>query len=281
MWMYKIILLVMVFEITGCSDLKNLKGESVIANIDMENVDAKSVIDPTPILTPVYGASTDAPLETAYSQNAFVLGTVTPIPTPILDQPVPICSPLASVALESLASIVSDPYNPPPMGQEARHQGVDFAYYRRFDRASIAGDVVQSVFGGKIAGVVQNKFPYGNALIIETPYEQLSEDVQEIIGIEPSQSEYTLYAHLEYLKVQEIGELINPCQSIGVVGKTGNAGVEHLHLEMRIGASNQVFPSMANYVRVATPKEREIYRLWRTSGNFIHFDPMKLLDIKP
>ncbi len=266
---------------TGCSRLENLKGENVIANIGVQEVKAGSDNKQTLILTPGSEKSIPTQSDAAHRQSGFVLGDGTPASTPVLSIPVQICSPLASVSKEDLSSIVSDPYNPPPMGKDDRHQGVDFAYYRRFDRASIAGEVVQSVFGGKIAGVVENKYPFGNALIVETPYDLLSAHVREIIGIEPTQSLYALYAHMEYLAEQEIGGEITACQSIGVVGKTGNAGVEHLHLEMRIGVSNQVFPSMANYVREATPEEREAYRLWRTSGSFIHFDPMQLLDIKP
>jgi murein DD-endopeptidase MepM/ murein hydrolase activator NlpD len=281
MWIQKIILLMMVFALCGCSQPENSREESIIPDISVREVEAKSVIDQALILTPDTAIPTVVLSKLAYRQTPFVLGRDTPIPGAQLDKSIQICSPLATVPIEHLSSIVSDPYNPPPMGKDDRHQGVDFAYYRQFGRASIAGEGVQSVFEGKIAGVVDNKFPFGNALIVETPYEQLSVEIQEIIGIKSTQSLYALYAHMEYLGVNEIGQKIDPCQSIGAVGKSGNAGVEHLHLDMRLGPPNQIISSMSYYVSEATSAERETYRLWRTSGDFIHFDPMELLDIEP
>jgi murein DD-endopeptidase MepM/ murein hydrolase activator NlpD len=71
--------------------------------------------------------------------------------------------------------------------------------------------------------------------------------------------------------------MVSACQPIGKVGKSGNAGVAHLHLEMRIGKAEKTFASLAYYVADATPEERQTYRWWRTSGEFRAIDPMLVL----
>lgn len=215
------------------------------------------------------------------SQEDFLLGEMTPLPKMTQEYAYRICSPLFSVPLGELAKVISDPYKPPPMGKDDRHQGVDFAFYRRYGRVSTAGEIVQSVYKGKLAGVIEDRFPYGNALIIETSYDMLSPKIMQTLGVKNNQSIYILYGHLESMAVRTIGENIIPCQAVGIVGKSGNSGVEHLHLEMRIGLSGEILPSMAYYVREATPEERESYLRWRISGEFVHFDPMNFLDITP
>jgi hypothetical protein len=61
------------------------------------------------------------------------------------------------------------------------------------------------------------------------------------------------------------------------VGKSGNAGIAHLHLEARLGPPSARFESMAYYKTDATGEEKNNYTRWRTSGDFRHFDPMLLL----
>lgn len=211
--------------------------------------------------------------------------TATPLPTRQLTAtPLPeveICSPLYSTPLDELAAIVSDGFHPPPPGQDGRHQGVDFAYYRKFGRASIAGESVQAVLAGKIAAAIRDRFPYGNLLIVETPFSIIPAWVREILDLSGGESLYVLYAHLEELYPIEMGEAIAGCQPIGTVGKSGNAGVAHLHLEMRIGNAAQSFPSMAYYVAEATSEERQTYLRWRVSGEFRAVDPMLILTKPP
>ena len=67
------------------------------------------------------------------------------------------------------------------------------------------------------------------------------------------------------------------CQVLGEVGKSGNAGVAHLHLEMRHGLSGVQFPVMAYHLAENSSEERANYLLWATSGEFLHFNPMDLL----
>jgi len=195
------------------------------------------------------------------------------------DQPVLICSPLGQHTLSELPEIISSPYAPPPPGREERHHGIDFSYYSRDGRASIRGESVRSVLTGYVAAVVADRFPYGNMLIVETPPEFLPAVVMESLKILPGESLYSLYAHLENPPKVDLGELVTACQEVGDVGQSGNAGVSHLHLEMRLGPSGEYFSSLAYYDLNAAQEEKENYLNWRTSGVFRHFDPMLVLNV--
>jgi murein DD-endopeptidase MepM/ murein hydrolase activator NlpD len=189
------------------------------------------------------------------------------------------CSPLAEISLSELPEIVSQPFKPPPVHHEEGHHGVDLAYYRRGGRASILGEGVQSVFDGRVAAAIQDRFPYGNMVIVETKATELPDDLVENLGIDVGESLYVLYAHLYTTPEVSLGDSVRACQRLGEVGKSGNAGVAHLHLEMRIGPRDRRFPSMAYYSAHATEDERANYLLWRTSDNFRMIDPMVVLSI--
>ena len=188
-----------------------------------------------------------------------------------------VCSPLVDTPLEDLAKIVSDPYRPPPPGSEARHHGVDFAYFHRFGRAAIEGAGVQSVLDGQVAAAIVDSFPYGNMLIVETPGPLLPPELADRISIGAGESLYTLYAHMERPPGLILGDSVHACQSLGNVGKSGNAGGSHLHLETRLGPAGTRFSGMAYYKIWATDEQRDNYLLWRTSGEYRHFDPMTVL----
>jgi len=188
-----------------------------------------------------------------------------------------ICSPLSSDSLSELPKIISDPYHPPPLGHDQRHQGVDFAFYRHKGYESILGIPVQSVLPGRIAAAIPNSFPFGNLVIVETHYELLPFQVIHKLGITNKESLYILYAHLQEEPDFQIGDIISHCQKLGAVGKSGNAGAAHLHLETRIGPAGKTFSSMSFYHKSASTEARQNYKLWRTSGLFQHFDPMELL----
>jgi murein DD-endopeptidase MepM/ murein hydrolase activator NlpD len=198
-------------------------------------------------------------------------------PTQTATPVVELCSPLSEHPLTELPEIVSAPYNPPPMGSDARHQGVDFSYYRRGKRTSILGVGVQSVFAGRVAASISDSFPYGNVVIVETPASGLPSDLAEQLGMQADQSLYTLYAHMGAAPLVALDDAVTPCQPLGEVGKSGNAGVPHLHLEMRIGPAGRQFAAMAFYSTKTTQEQRDNYVLWRMSGEFQHFDPMSLL----
>jgi murein DD-endopeptidase MepM/ murein hydrolase activator NlpD len=179
--------------------------------------------------------------------------------------------------LDELPEITSDPYRPPPPGREERHHGVDFSYYRRGERTTIQGVGVQSVLAGRVITAIPDSFPYGNVVIIETVYEDLPAELVAQLEIPPGESIYTLYAHMEKAPLVALGETVLACQALGQVGKSGNAYEPHLHLEMRLGAAGTEFTSMGFYKADDTEEERSNYVRWRTSGDFRHFDPMRVL----
>ena len=192
-----------------------------------------------------------------------------------------VCSPLELHDLASLRLIISDPYHPPPKGHEERHHGVDFSYYRWGERESIRGEGVRAVLGGVVALALADSFPYGNVVIVETSRAALPERIEAVIPAGGGQAVYTLYAHMEATPLVSPGDKVESCQALGAVGKSGNAGQAHLHLEMRLGPAGSVFTQMGYYTAQATADEKEAYKLWRTSGVFQHFDPMLVLGIPP
>ena len=202
---------------------------------------------------------------------------VLPTATAVVSSTFQICSPLEIHPLDELTEIISDPYHPPPPGREERHHGVDFSYYRRGDRLTIQGVGVQAVFSGQIAAAIQDRFPYGNVVIVETRQNELPDAWISKLGMQPGESIYTLYAHLDQPPLLDLGEKVEACQSLGAVGKSGNTVEPHLHLEMRLGPAGQSFPSMAYYGAQDSKEERENYVRWRTGGEFRHFDPMSVL----
>jgi murein DD-endopeptidase MepM/ murein hydrolase activator NlpD len=207
-------------------------------------------------------------------ENTQPSPTPTKTPTPI---PFRICSPLDIHDLEELPEIISDPYRPPPPGKEERHHGVDFSYYRRGERTTIQGVGVQSVFSGKVVAAIVDSFPYGNVVILETEYADLPAALAAELEIPPGESIYTLYAHMDQAPLVALGDPVLACQALGQVGMSGNAYEPHLHLEMRLGAPGAQFTSMGFYKADDTAEERSNYLRWRTSGEFRHFDPMRVL----
>ena len=202
--------------------------------------------------------------------------SLTPVPTrPFVEQ---ICSPLEFVELKNLPKIVSDRYNPPPMGSDARHQGVDFAYYHWKGTGQLEGTQVRSVFAGRVAASVKYSFPFGNMLIVETRSAYFPAEIREIFGLQPGESLYLLYAHMNDLSpLKSLGDPVNRCEPVGYVGQSGNADAAHLHLEMRVGPANTTFKGFSAFRDTDTKEEKQNYHTWRTSGSFLHFDPMRML----
>lgn len=186
------------------------------------------------------------------------------------------CSPLKTVPLEELSAIISSPYKPPLQVKEERHHGVDFSYYRRGDQISIEGQEIQSIFSGRVAASITESFPYGNFVIIETEVQSLPLEFLAEMEIPLDRSLYILYAHMADEPLVKHGEEILECTLLGAVGKSGNAGIPHLHLETRIGPPGVIFEAMAYYSTQTSEIERLNYERWRTGGEFVHFDPMLL-----
>jgi len=217
-----------------------------------------------------------------------------------------LCSPLADVPLTELSQIISQPFKLPPAGFDYDHQGVDFSFYRLNGQVGILGTPVNSVLTGTIVAVMQEKYVYGNALIIETPLEQIPESWLEQIqlpALSPTitpdsrltcpvvennsydlfdvhkRSIYILYAHLNQPPSVRIGDKIQCGQLIGEVGNSGKSTNPHLHVETRIGPSGATFAGMAHYDNRANSEEMHNYCVWRVSNLFQMFDPMRLLSI--
>lgn len=219
---------------------------------------------------------TDVPIEATEIILQEIPETISNTPTR-QQVDIKICSPLAEHEVDHLQHIVSSPYSPPPMGKDDRHQGVDFAYYNQEGRASILGEGIQTIFGGWVAAVLEDRLPYGNMVLIETPFRSILLFINETLALDESESLYHLYAHMENPPDFIIGSWIECGAYLGNVGKTGyNIPVAHLHLETRIGPSGWRFNGMAYYDTLATDSERQNYKLWRMSGEFRHFNPMIL-----
>lgn len=220
--------------------------------------------------------------------------TFTPTPTPIDG----ICSPLYGIELEELHSITSFTFSCPSPFTDIGHPGVDLAFFTHGNYTTMLGLPVQSILPGRVTQVIDNRFPYGNTIMIETPLTELSTSFLDSIPIptpipqqsieawstcskemtpismsEDSKSIYVLYAHLESKPDFKPGDVVACGQVIGAVGITGNSVAEHLHLEVRIGPSDARFGSIANYSEEATPEERYNYCIWYTSGRFQAVDP--------
>lgn len=141
------------------------------------------------------------------------------------------------------------------------------------------GEPIQAVLPGVVASALHDLYPYGNMVMVETTSAQLPAEVVLSLGFRPGESLYTLYAHLDASPTVNLGDPVVACQLLGEVGMTGNTELPHLHLETRLGPAGSVFESMRYYDTRATLEELAAYELWRTSGVFRHFDPMRLLSL--
>jgi murein DD-endopeptidase MepM/ murein hydrolase activator NlpD len=191
------------------------------------------------------------------------------------------CSPLAVQPLEKLAEIVTQPFDMPRVMADGTykddaHHGVDLGYYTR-DGKKFTGTPVLAAFVGKIAAIIHDRPPYGNMLILETPFEAIPAKVITSQKITPGDSLYTLYAHLQNLQPLSLGQPVTCGQQLAETGLTGFTGGPHLHFETRWGPANTTFPAMAFYRADETPAEAQNYKLWRMSGTFKLFNPLELL----
>ena len=261
--------------LASCSSVQSPLGSAGVAPAGEAlgaTVETEKPTDP-PLLTRTVEVESAA-RATSTTEAARPTSTSIPEPPPV------ICSPLPWHPLDELLQIVSDPYNPPRPGREERHHGVDFGYYHFGDRDTMQGEPVQFVFAGQVASVLDNLYPYGNMVMVETSPEALTPGLLgrlETVGLQPGESLYLLYAHLNGPPQFSLGDQVGTCQALGEVGLSGNTDIPHLHLEMRLGPAGSVFESMRYYDTRATLKELETYELWRTSGTYRHFDPLLLL----
>lgn len=256
----------------------------------------------------------DLPVATESPASIMPPSTATPnpSPTPIPPTPTPdyidhICSPLFDVPLTDLNQILTQPFKHPRVGNDDGHHGVDYAFYRYKDFIGIEGLQVTAALQGKVVTILNDRNPYGYALIIETPLDQIDSalltsiylpEIQPTVEPDPrvncpvsgnlpftpnesERSLYTMYAHLRDLPTLQIGESVDCGQVIGMVGNTGRSTNPHLHFETRVGPSGASFESMAYYTVQSTEAERYNYCIWRVSNLFQLFDPLLLLSAQP
>jgi murein DD-endopeptidase MepM/ murein hydrolase activator NlpD len=245
----------------------------------------------------------EIPTSTLSPSSTATQVPITSTPTQILPQ---VCSPLQGFDFQELAGIVTDPFQPPLPGKDDGHQGVDFSFWTYKNFSTMQGLPVQAVLTGKVAAVINNRYPYGNMVIIESP---LSAFPAAWLSVTPSPTReaiqtpapaltcpsgkdnftatstelslYLLYAHLDQPANLKVGDTVFCGQVIGGVGTTGKSVNYHLHLEMRIGPSSATFPVMAHYWNDATNEEMHNYCMWRVSGIFQMLDPMQLFQTSP
>ena len=257
----------------------------------------------TPVST-AYPATMNSAMQTpaaAPRATAVANASATPLatPEPAAAPDLQLCSPLQGVAWAELPEMISNPFHPPRAGSDDPHQAVDFADIG-VDGYALTGRGVQAVLQGRVAAVVLDRFPYGNAVLVETRVESLPAAWLEALNLpgpaptlavipaltcpagEPweydpeKRSLYLLYAHLEAPPALEPGQEVGCGDLIGSVGMSGNALNPHLHLEVRVGPAGMRLESMAHYDTSATPQEMASYCEWRVSGLFQLVDPMLL-----
>jgi murein DD-endopeptidase MepM/ murein hydrolase activator NlpD len=236
--------------------------------------------------------------------------TVTPLPAATFTStPAPsgMCSPLQGIQLGQMKEILQGAMQTPHPGQDDGHHGDDYAFYRFNGLEIMEGLPVQSVLAGTVVSVVNDRKPYGNMVIIETPLENIPPnwlasvfvptpsaampadgrmvncpaDPAVMPGTGPGRSLYLLYAHLREPSPLKTGEVVACGQSIGAVGNTGMSGNPHLHLEVRVGPSGARFGSMAYYDASATAEEYATYCTWRVSQLFQLMNPLEFLSLQP
>lgn len=257
----------------------------------------------TPTRPPTTTPAMVSPTATLQPTSTLTLTLVpTQTPTPNPSAGFVFSSPLQDIQLSELDQIISNPFELPAPGMDDGHHGVDFSYYARGTHIQMEGLEVYAVMTGKVAGVIDNRKPYGSAIIIETPLNTLPSDFLAALNppqqatpypynprlyacealkgqswVESPTSIYVLYAHMENPVTFTVGDSIHSGDFIGRVGNTGASGNPHLHLEMRWGPGGTEFASMSHYDGGATDSERLEYCTWRISGRYILIDPMKVI----
>ncbi len=237
------------------------------------------------------------PTETALHVTKTLQPTSTTLST------IQICSPLEGFSIEEVNTIRTNPVKPPLPGKDDGHHGIDFSFWTYGDWKTMAGLGIHTVLDGIVAGTVNDRFPYGYMIMIETPFEQLPTELRfQLESISPaplpdltnsalscpdinpsdfitnSKSLYLVYAHMLEMPVLQLNESVQCGSTIGKVGNTGDSSNPHLHFEARIGPSGYRFTDMAHYLNDASELERYNYCTWRVSGVFQLIDPQLVLD---
>jgi murein DD-endopeptidase MepM/ murein hydrolase activator NlpD len=271
---------------------ENLKGTSTPKTKTFQNQPSLTVIQNSPTLPPNL---VTPPLE----KNELVLAIGTP--TLVLTE---LNSPLDGIELQELSDIVSNPFFYTGYGKDDGHHGTDFSFYDYKSYEKIENLPVLSITSGRVSSVIYDRPPYGNLVMVETPFSSLpfilrnhlllllpeieipfhtnlscpDYQLEEEFQISEPFSLYILYAHLSSPPEVQIESQVFSGNPIGKVGNSGSSGNPHLHLEFRIGPSGYNFEEMSHYNNTATQNEIFNYCLWRVSGLFYQVDPMESIE---
>ncbi len=140
--------------------------------------------------TPVSEPTKSAIIPTSIVVVPTALETSTPIsvtPQPEVATVSPVCSPLEGFTLETLQEIKTNPVKTPRVGEDLGHHGIDYSFWSYGDWDTIEGLGVNSVLNGTVAGVVNNRFPYGYMVMVETPLDQLQPELRTSLEALPQQ----------------------------------------------------------------------------------------------
>lgn len=268
-----VVLLILIFSIVLYNSV-SIRGQTqtILSELPVE-APAATVVSDIPESNSAAGVLL-APEGAAEALSEPIQVTPTPVLSSIAFITQDVCSPIQGVEVSDLSSIISQPYNVISPNSDFGHHGVDFGSYN-FHGQGLYGFPLQSVFPGRVAGIVENHVPLGNAIIIETAYDELPERLRTLLGVAENQSIFHLYAHMVSAPVLKIGDRVSCGEVIGYLGKSQTAEA-HLHFETRIGLSNEEIPDMAFYDSTATQDQMDAYLRWRTSGDFMPLDPMSL-----
>ena len=270
---------------------------------------ALAACSPTTTILPTATVISELPTATLTVQPT---STATPLPPTATTIPyTSISSPLRDISLDELNSINTNAFDPPPVGFDEPHQGIDYSYFR-FENQSlndsdgIEGLEILSVLDGTVSSIINDRLPYGNAIIIETslallppewlaalnipavaptlvpdPRHNCPELVDNAEWDNTNRSLYLIYAHMQHSPQFSVGQKVSSGEIIGQVGNTGNSSNPHLHFEVRLGPGGASFISMAKYDTRASTEEIANYCTWRISNRFQVLDPALILQFRP
>ncbi len=272
--------------ITACSPpVVNPENQTPTLNQTVSPVIDEEIFTPT---------SDPSPTATVQVEPTF---TMDPTPQPKISS-----SPLEGYSVDELVNMISNLYSPPKSGSDDPHQGVDFSVVDPTLGYAVKGAKVQSILDGEVVMVIRDRFPYGNAIFVETPFLGLPSSWQSYLSdvetpglfdanpaltcpggwdeVDVGSGElslFILYAHMNEEANFEIGDNVNSGQVIGTIGDSGNALAPHIHVEMRYGYSGSLSGSMAHYDVTANEEEMANYCRWRVSGLYRLVNPMDVL----
>jgi murein DD-endopeptidase MepM/ murein hydrolase activator NlpD len=257
----------------------------------------------TPV--PVLPSTTSSPPQATATPQPSATPTPDPSPTPwpYLSQ---ICSPLEGFTLADMPAlvVVDNPYKAPQPGMDDGHHGVDLAFWSwpALGLYQMKGLPIHAVLEGTVVTINRDIYPYGYAVIIETPLEKIPPEWQSAWQLSPPAplqappsaltcpqgevpaawgtsplSIYSLYAHMDQPPAVQPGQTIECGQTIGVVGTTGLSVNDHLHFEVRLGPAGAQFASLGHYETSTSEEERFNYCTWRISGWFQLVNPHLVL----